>query len=135
MKNRVFLDSNIFLYALSSQNDRKHTIAQKLVLNGGFISTQVINEVSVNLLKKFKLPNEDIENFVNSCYKRYEVINLDRATFLNAVKLRDRYNFSYFDSLIVSASLMSNFNILYSEDMQNSLIVENRLVIKNPFFL
>ncbi|MEM7538118.1 MAG: PIN domain nuclease, partial [Chloroflexota bacterium] len=72
-------------------------------------------------------------NFINLSYDRYEVINIDRAVMLKACKLRPKYMFSYFDSLIVAAALLTDSTILYSEDMQHSLIVENQLTITNPF--
>ncbi len=53
MRDRVFLDTNILLYAFSAQDKKKHEIAKTLVLSEAVISVQVINEVTVNLLKKF----------------------------------------------------------------------------------
>jgi predicted nucleic acid-binding protein len=50
MKDKVFLDSNIFLYAFCDKDKQKQLISKKLVLDDAFISVQVINEVSVNLL-------------------------------------------------------------------------------------
>jgi predicted nucleic acid-binding protein len=47
--------------------------------------------------------------------------------------LREKYSFSFLDSIIVSSALFSECNILISEDMQNGLIVEEKLPIKNIF--
>jgi predicted nucleic acid-binding protein len=47
--------------------------------------------------------------------------------------LRGRYNFSFWDSLIVGSAIKSGCKRLYSEDMQDGLIVENELKIINPF--
>ncbi|OQW99615.1 MAG: twitching motility protein PilT, partial [Thiothrix lacustris] len=44
-----------------------------------------------------------------------------------------RYKFSYYDSIIVSSALLSGCQVLYSEDMQHSLLVENQLTIIDPF--
>jgi len=141
MPDKIFVDSNIFLYAFSipqntTQHDAvfKHEIAKKLIQNNAIsISTQVINEVSVNMLKKLRYSNEDIHAFVESCYRRYTILNFSEELFLIASALRERYHFSYYDSLIVSAALQSNATILYSEDMHNGLIVDEQLQIVNPF--
>ncbi|WP_207797720.1 PIN domain-containing protein [Aliarcobacter cryaerophilus] len=74
-----------------------------------------------------------IQKFVDSSYHRYNVVELTRNVFIRASELREKYNFSYYDSIIVSAAIIANCNILYSEDMQHELIVENRLQIINPF--
>ncbi len=38
-----------------------------------------------------------------------------------------------YDSLIISTALENNCEILYSEDMQHKQIIENKMVIINPF--
>jgi predicted nucleic acid-binding protein len=50
-----------------------------------------------------------------------------------ALDIRERYGFSWYDSLIVAAALESNCDLLYSEDMQHGQIIEGRLSIVNPF--
>jgi len=128
-----FIDSNIFLYAFSKKDEYKQKIASKILLENKFISVQVINEVSVNLLRKFNSSDSEIEKFILSCYERYEIINFDKFLFLNAVALRKRFNISYYDSLIVSAALKAKAKILYSEDMQHNLKIGG-LIIINPFY-
>jgi len=68
MKDNYFLDSNIFLYAFSTKDLKKQKIASSLVNQSAIISTQVINEVSNNMLKKLHMSNSDIEEFVIDCY-------------------------------------------------------------------
>jgi len=133
MHDKIFIDTNIILYAISTQDENKRSIAAPIVLSNATISAQVINEVSVNLLKKMKLREDTIKKFIDSSYHRYNVVELTRNVFMRASELRESYNFSYYDSIIVSAAIIANCTILYSEDMQHELIVENRLQIINPF--
>jgi len=128
-----FLDSNIFLYAFSVQDLSKQKRASDLVNAPAIISSQVINEVSNNMLKKFGFGNDEVAQFVIDCYEQYRVENISKETFVRASSLRDSYHFSYYDSLIVSAALLAGCTILYSEDMQNGLIVDGVLTIVNPF--
>ena len=44
-----------------------------------------------------------------------------------------RYNFYYWDSLIVASALENNCSILYTEDMQDGQVIEESLKIVNPF--
>ena len=133
MHDKVFIDTNIILYAISTQDAYKRSIATPIVLADATISAQVINEASINLLKKLKFNEEMIQKFVDSSYHRYNVVELTRNVFIRASELREKYNFSYYDSIIVSAAIIANCTVLYSEDMQHELIVENRLQIINPF--
>jgi predicted nucleic acid-binding protein len=59
-------------------------------------------------------------------------VNSD-STILEAFRIAERYGFSFYDSLIISAALESGCNTLYSEDMQHGQLIENRLKIVNPF--
>ena len=133
MKDKHFIDSNIFLYAFSTKDLKKQEIASSIVNQSAIISTQVINEVSNNMLKKLHMSNSDIEEFIMDCYEQYSVINFTKNMFIKAAKLREQYLFSYYDSLIVSSALLGECDILYSEDMQHNLKVEKTLTIVNPF--
>jgi predicted nucleic acid-binding protein len=47
--------------------------------------------------------------------------------------LAERYNFSTYDAMIAASALHADCNTLWSEDMQDGMILENRLRIVNPF--
>jgi len=140
MNDSIFVDSNIFLYAFTEIDEKsekeeteKHKIASDIILNNINISTQVINEVSSNMIRKLKFSNSEVREFVESCYGRYNIINFSEELFVVASKVRENYNISYYDSLIVSAGLKANATILYSEDMQHNLVINDSLTIINPF--
>jgi predicted nucleic acid-binding protein len=46
--------------------------------------------------------------------------------------IADKYQYSFYDSLIISAALSCNCKTLYTEDMQDGQIIENSLTIINP---
>lgn len=132
MKDRVFIDSNIFLYAFSTANIEKQKKAKDIVLAGTVISPQVINEVSVNMIKKLGLSENQVTDFILSCYNRYEIIDFRKEVFITASRIRSNFRFSYYDSLILSAASEGGCEILYSEDMQHNFNYEKVKRI-NPF--
>jgi predicted nucleic acid-binding protein len=133
----IFLDSNIWLYALlPNQNVANSSLAQGLIKNNSdliVLSNQVIIEVAANMLRKGKFDEPEIAKFIQNAYQDYPVIDVSKTIMLQASKLRTKYSFSYFDSLIVSAALEARATTLYSEDMHHGLVVENQLTIVNPF--
>ena len=135
--NPIFIDSNVWLYAIAKQSDeRKQAVAQQLIQQQSDIivlSEQVINEVCVNLVKSKNISEDKIRALVNSFYKHYTVNELDECVFISASFLREKHSFSYYDSLIVASALEGNAEILYTEDMQHGLMVDERLTILNPF--
>ena len=54
-------------------------------------------------------------------------------TIFEACHLAARYQFSFYDSLILSAALECECSILYSEDMSHGQVIEKKLTITNPF--
>lgn len=132
----AFVDTNVWLYAfIAGQDPVKHQQAIELInaISQIMLSTQVINEVCVNLLRKEQRPEQDIRDVIDDFYALYQVIEFDQMQLLQASELRERYNLSFWDSLIVSSALASGASVLYSEDMQDGFVVEGRLQVINPF--
>ena len=133
---KVFPDSNIWLYALTNQDEDRKQKAEDLVEENEeriCISTQVINEVCLNLKRKASFDESAVSRLISSFYLNHAVVELNREILLEASELRMKYSFSFWDGLIVAAAMAANAEVLYSEDMQNGLLVENKLKIINPF--
>ena len=135
----AFLDSNIWLYAISKEsknldNERKRTTAISLTQNENIVmSFQVINEVCANAIRKLAFSEEQIRILITSFFTSCFVIEQNRNLLTEASQLLTQYRFAFWDSLIVASALQANVTILYSEDMQDGLRINNQLEIVNPF--
>ena len=134
MNGKVFFDSNILIYAYSSDDIFKQNCVQKLSDSHDaiIISTQVIHEFINVMTKKKKLNYSQVTLAIDEMYKNFTVEIIDQTTIKKAIAIATRYSYSYFDSLMISAALISNCSILYSEDMHNQHVIEN-ITITNPF--
>ena len=130
-----FVDTNIWLYAFVETDDSsKSAIAGKLIADiEPVISTQVINEVCVNLLRQAIFSEDQISQLIEAFFGKYRVVELGRSALLEASRLRKAYSLSFWDSTIVSTALNSGVSLLYSEDMQDGMVFEGRLQVRNPF--
>lgn len=131
-----FIDTNIWLYAFTVGDDPEKTARAKTLIetqNAVFVSTQVINETYVNLIKKAHFSEPQVRQLIESFYAKYVVIGSNKPVLLKASALREQHALSFWDSLIVASALATTATVLYSEDMQDGLVVENRLRIVNPF--
>jgi len=130
-----FIDSNIWLYAFIQGNTPSKTAISRTLIETSrpIISTQVINEVCVNLLRRAKFSEEQIQHLITSFYQKYPVLDLNLPILLLASRLRQHYSLSFWDSAIVAGALSGGVPVLYSEDMQHGLVVEGQLEIRNPF--
>jgi predicted nucleic acid-binding protein len=133
---RCFVDSNIWLYAFVEGNAPQKTVQAKALLEAIpaiIVSPQVVNEVCVNLLKKAPFSELQVQQLIEAFYTKYEMMEMSKALLLQASALRARFAFSFWDSMIVASALHAEASALYSEDMQDGLVVENRVRIINPF--
>ena len=135
---RFFIDSNLWLYSLvpdPTQADDQRKREQAIALINPItpiVSTQVINEVCSVLQRKAKFQESQIRQLVQVFSDRCVIVELTSDTLINASDLRLRYGFSFWDGLIVASAIGADATILYSEDMQDGLLVEQQLRIINP---
>ncbi|TCT19223.1 PIN domain-containing protein [Thiobaca trueperi] len=135
MPARLFIDTNIWLYALiPNADDPNHALAAEFILGltRPVINSQVIREASSNLLKKAGIGEVKLRAIIQDWYRACEVHPSNAAQHMLASELRQRYAFSYWDSLIVAAALDAGCTTLFSEDMQHGQIIDGRLTIINP---
>lgn len=136
MKDKPFIDTNIFVYAHldDAKNGEKSNIALELLetLPVLITSTQVLNEYYSVLLKN-KVADNLIQDNVETIIDIADIHITQITTIRLAHKIKLKYKFSYWDSLIVASALEAKCDILYSEDMQHKQLIENTLIIVNPF--
>jgi predicted nucleic acid-binding protein len=137
MPGKVFVDTNIWLYSLIQrvEGDDRHQQATDFLLQmaSPVINSQVIREICSNLIKKVKMPEEQIRVLIHGWYQDCEVITSNAAQHLLASRLRKSCSLSYWDSLIVAAAIDAGCTSLFSEDMQHGQTIEDCLTIINPF--
>ena len=132
MSVKPFLDTNILVYAFSSDDPRTN-IAESLIANGGLVSIQVLNEF-VNVSRQKLLRDwgeiEAALDVLNSLLDppRPLTLEIHRA----AINLARDFNYHFYDGLILAAAIQAGCSILYTEDLRHDQIIAG-LTIRNPF--
>jgi predicted nucleic acid-binding protein len=123
MSDRCFVDTNILVYAHDRSAGLKHKRARRLVedlWNSGLgvLSTQVLQELCVNLQRKAGNPLsvEDTRRLLQD-YLSWEIIVNTPASVIQALEIELRYKVSFWDALILQAAESSGAALLYSEDL------------------
>lgn len=134
MKDRSFFNTNILIYCYSVTEPEKQKVAENIAkTENSIISIQVIQEFSNILNKKFRLDWDEILLAINEVIENYIIVINYPDTVKIAFKIANRYKYSFYDSLIISAALEANCKILYTEDLHHNQLIENQLRIINPF--
>jgi predicted nucleic acid-binding protein len=134
-RENKFLDSNILIYAYFDREKDKQIVCRKLISNNKIIiSTQVLQEMSNVLNRKFNASYDTIKALLLECVSNCNEIHTNtQGTIFLACDIAKRYDYSYYDSLIIASALECSCSVLYSEDMQHGQVLENTLKIVNPF--
>lgn len=123
MSDKCFVDTNILVYAHDRSAGVKHQRAQMLLeqlwdSGQGVLSTQVLQELCVNLRRKASqpLPVEEVRQLIRD-YSTWEIVTNTAESVLQALDIEVRYKTSFWDALIFQAAESSGASILYSEDL------------------
>lgn len=138
MKDKVFLDTNIIVYAHDRSSRDKHAVAREIMdylweTRKGVISVQVLQEFFVCVTQKIVKPlviksARTILEYLST----WDVVNNDKYITMKAIDLQEKYRFSFWDSLIIQAAIQGQARLLLSEDLPDGQIVKD-LKILNPF--
>ncbi|MGD1024162.1 MAG: PIN domain-containing protein [Candidatus Sulfotelmatobacter sp.] len=142
MADKYFVDTNILIYAHDRSSGIKHqrarhTIERLWTSGQGVLSTQVLQELCVNLRRKVARPVslEELRKLVRD-YMSWEIVVNTSDAVLQALEIQERHKTSFWDALILQAAEQSGAAVLYSEDLavsQNygSVQVVNPLIGSN----
>ena len=135
MKDKVFVDSNIWIYLFASDDNLKNERARNFITDNTakgsilVISYQVINEVGSVLKTKKKFSEDKIQFVVDTMLDLCVVQDFSREIIIKASKLRDKMFISYWDSIIIAAAIESGCQSLTSEDLQSGQKIQGVTVI------
>jgi predicted nucleic acid-binding protein len=133
---KVFLDTNVLVYAADNADARKRERARELLRtqsseNEVFISTQVLQEYFVSITKKLGIEALTAKELLRT-FERFSTVVIEPRIISEAIDISILHRLSFWDSLIVSAADSVHCEILFSEDLTDGQIVRG-VQIKNPF--
>jgi predicted nucleic acid-binding protein len=131
---KAFLDTNILVYLYSDTDESKRSRAYSLFAQYDCrISTQVLNEFSNICIRKWKASKEDILSSIDKICSYCGTAYIYEQTIKHALKINERYGYSYYDSLIIASALELDCKYLFSEDMSDGQVIEGQVTIRNIF--
>ena len=127
-----FIDTNVLIY-MASGDPVKADRAEEIVSNGGSISVQVLNELTNVARRKMLMSWIDTHAFLSMIRALLAVHSVTIEIHETGLALAERYGFSTYDAMIAASALHGDCDLLWSEDMQDGMVIENQLRISNPF--
>jgi predicted nucleic acid-binding protein len=136
MSAPVFVDSNILLYAVDDADPRKQQVARNWRAELwksrlGRVSFQVLNEFYVNAVRLNPTASDQARSEVRDLLA-WNPVMTDASVIERGWKLQDRYQLSFWDSLIVAAAKAAACGFLLTEDLQDGQKLDG-VEVANPF--
>ena len=133
---RVFVDSNVLLYAIDATDKEKQTkarlVLKDLIREGrGVISTQVVQEFYAIATKKLGVSPMSAKRALER-FDVFELVTVDLEMILEAVDTSILSQISFWDALIVVSARSSGCKMLCSEDLNDSQVLKG-VRVTNPF--
>lgn len=134
--NRIFIDTNILVYAYDPDEGAKHhtvvAIIEELWQSGtGALSTQVLQEFYSVATRRKKMPGALARERVAD-YSQWCTLSTSPELLVSAGLLAENHKLSWWDALIIEAALRSGAGTLLSEDLQDGRRF-GTLTVRNPF--
>ena len=136
MTAKSLLDTNLWVYLYAKDPPDKTAQVRRLVdshFDTIVMSTQILGELYHVLTRKNFTTVADAKTIIQELATNFPVVEIDVLRVLQALEINTRYQYSYWDSLIISTALLSDCRNLYSEDMQHQQIIDGQLHILSPF--
>lgn len=127
-----FFDTNVLIY-VASDDAAKADRAEALIAQGGTINVQVLNEAANVARRKMGMTWQETRDFLAGFRALLPVEPLTVETHEDGLMLAERYGLSLYDAMVAAAALRADCDVLWSEDMQHGLVIENRMRVANPF--
>ena len=139
MSAEHFLDTNLFVYQLTTEDPAKSEIAGKIIREGirtgrACISFQVVQEC-LNVIARhaeITLTAEQVRRYLDTSLKPLWRIYPSLSLYQRGLDIQARYRLGFYDALIIAAAQEAGCKILFSEDLQHGQQIDF-LTIRNPF--
>ena len=137
MSADAFIDTNVFVYLFDETDDEKRRRAETIVYRAladgtGCISFQVVQEALNVIIRKLDAAPADARQVLDDVLIPLWRIYPSASLYRRGLRVQARYNFAFYDSLIVAGALEAECRTLYSEDLQHGQQIAG-LTIVNPF--
>ena len=134
---KVFFDTNVLVYFADESDPKKQKIADELIKNAifnenGIISIQSLQEFLYATTRKYLCSKEKAKEYVETFKNSLAVEQVSVSLILKAIDISMQTQFSFWDSLIISAASETGCVVCYSEDMNDGQVVDG-VKILNPF--
>lgn len=139
MKDRSFIDTNVFVYSFDETAPRKREAARELIETAmrtgrGMISFQVIQEFSSVALKKFSAPFTvaELREYLRTVLAPLCEVQSSFGLYETCLSIREQTSYSFYDALILAAAVEGGCRVLHTEDLRDGQEVAG-VTIRNPF--
>ncbi len=137
MTARLFIDTNILIYALDPAEPEKRAVSADLLRRTIANHTLVLSQQNLNecykilTLRRRVVPPNAARTYLTHLMP-WCIAPLDAQTTAKAWAVQDEAGLEWWDALLVAAALMAGCKLFISEDIQDGQLISGMRIV-NPF--
>lgn len=139
MPGRIFLDTDVFVYAFDVTDLAKSDLALDLIgrigaARAGMLSAQVLSEFFNAITRKVRTPLSLAEGRrrAEALMYAWTVVPVSELVVLEAIRGVEQHQLNFWDAQIWAAARLNQAQVILSEDFQDGAVIEGMRVV-NPF--
>lgn len=136
MSDKILLDTNLWVYLYTPSTPHKYEPIKQILVDHFqtiILSTQILGELyNVLTRKQLRTPTQ-ARTIILEMSTTFPVLEIDTPKVWQALDINAKYQYSYWDSLIIATALLGDCQTLYSEDLHHTQQIEDRVQIINPY--
>ncbi|MCL2153774.1 MAG: PIN domain-containing protein, partial [Oscillospiraceae bacterium] len=123
---KAFIDTNMFVYLYSQQEpEKQQAVIAAMNQYDRVVSTQVLNEFCNVCIRKLNFQVSAVKQAVEEICRTCEILSIDESNIQFALDIREKYGYSYYDSLIIVSALDGGCDYLLTEDLSDGQKIED----------
>jgi predicted nucleic acid-binding protein len=135
---KIFIDTNILVYSVDSNDKSKQKQARKILKSTAendspVISTQVLQEFYSATTSKLKLDKIIAKSIMHN-FHHMETVQIDLELIEQGIDISILSQISFWDGLIIAAAEQANCPVIYSKDLNSGQTIRGINII-NPFLM
>ena len=132
----VFIDTNVWIYALSAQDHAKRDVAIALIAQSFrddmiCVSSQVLKEFANYAFKKTRKNAAQINTMLEKIGS-YAFVADTKELLYDAVTGKEKWQIGFYDAMILAAANKAECTVVYTEDLNDGQRYGG-VIARNPF--
>lgn len=128
-EDKVFVDTNVLVYMFTDEMEKLEKAWSAATSRECIINVQVVMEFCNVCMKKLHFTTADMNDALDTVLSICDKRPVSDQTIKSAISIRERYGYSFYDSVMIASALENDCKYLFSEDMRDKQKIDGVTIV------